>query len=103
MRPGRIQRHAHDYSRHGATDLFAALEVATGRVLNLVERWFAALTEKQLRRGVHRSTRGLEQAILRYIQSTNGQPKPFVWLFGNTPFPSSRGPREKPATIGRRA
>jgi transposase len=31
--------------------------------LNQVERWFAALTEKQLRRGVHRSTRELEQAI----------------------------------------
>ena len=33
--------------------------------MNLVERWFAALTEKQLRRGIHRSTRELEAAILR--------------------------------------
>jgi len=47
--------------------------------LNLVERWFAALTEKQIRRGVHRSTRELEQAIRRYIESTNHHPKPFVW------------------------
>jgi hypothetical protein len=31
--------------------------------LNLVERWFATLTAKQLRRGVHRSTRELEAAI----------------------------------------
>ena len=145
MRPGQIERRTHDYSRHGTTDLFAALEVATGTViascqrrhrsiefrkfldeiddsvpsnldvhiildnsathrtalirrwlakrpryylhftptssswLNLVERWFAALTEKQLRRGVHRNTCELEQAILRYIESTNADPKPFVW------------------------
>jgi transposase len=145
MRPGQIERRTHDYSRHGTTDLFAALELATGRVmascerrhrsvefrkfldaidaamppqldvhiildnsathktaliqrwlakrpryhlhftptgsswLNLVERWFAALTEKQLRRGVHRSTRELEQAILHYIESTNADPKPFIW------------------------
>lgn len=47
--------------------------------LNLVERWFAALTEKQLRRGVHRSTRALEAAIHRYLAVSNEQPKPFVW------------------------
>lgn len=47
--------------------------------LNLVERWFAALTEKQLRRGVHRSTRELEQAIYRYTELQNQEPKPFVW------------------------
>src|SRR5712692_9365936 len=47
--------------------------------INLVERWFAALTEKQLRRGVHRSTRELEAAIRRYIEITNTRPKPFVW------------------------
>lgn len=145
MRPGQVERRTHDYSRHGATDLFAALDVATGRViascrrrhrsvefrkflnevdasvpddldihiildnlsthktamiqrwfakrpryslhftptssswLNLVERWFAGLTEKQLRRGVHRSTRELEQAILQYVESTNTHPQPFRW------------------------
>lgn len=47
--------------------------------INLVERWFAALTEKQLRRGVHRSTRELEAASRRYIDLTNTRPKPFVW------------------------
>jgi len=47
--------------------------------LNLVERWFAALTEKQIRRGVHRSTRELEQAIRTYIETTNARPQPFVW------------------------
>jgi hypothetical protein len=37
------------------------------------------LTEKQLRRGVHRSTRELETAIKRYLTITNESPQPFVW------------------------
>jgi transposase len=44
--------------------------------LNLVERWFAALTEKQLRRGAHRSTRELEDAIRRYLDLSYRNPKP---------------------------
>jgi len=47
--------------------------------INLVERWFAALTEKQLHRGVHRSTCEVEAAIQRHIEVTNTHPKPFVW------------------------
>jgi transposase len=47
--------------------------------INLVERWFALLTEKQIRRGVHRSTSELEAAIMKYISLTNKNPKPFVW------------------------
>ena len=47
--------------------------------INLVERWFAALTEKQIRRGVHRSVRQLENAIKSYLQLSNKSPKPFVW------------------------
>ena len=47
--------------------------------LNLVERWFVELTEKQIRRGVHRSTRELIEAIHRYLAVTNDAPQPFVW------------------------
>ena len=47
--------------------------------LNLVDRWFALLTEKQLRRGVHQSSGELEAAIYRYLDVTNEDPKPFVW------------------------
>ena len=145
IRPGQVERRTHDYVRHGTTDLFAALDVKTGKVigacrqrhrsrefraflgliernvppdldvhlvldnasthktpliqrrlakrpryrlhftptsgswLNLVESWFALLTARQLRRGVFRSTRALEQAIRRYIASTNDDPTPFVW------------------------
>jgi transposase len=145
MRPGQPERRTHDYRRHGTTSLFAALDVAAGRVigqchrrhrsfefrkfldrihrevpsgldvhlildnygthktplihrwllrhprfhlhftptgaswLNLVERWFAGLTEKQIRRGSHRSKRQLIAAILKYLETTNQDPKPFIW------------------------
>ena len=47
--------------------------------LNLVERWFGLLTEKQLRRGVHQSSAELEAAIYRYLDVTNEDPKSLVW------------------------
>ena len=47
--------------------------------INLVERWFALLTEKQIRRGVHRSTIALESAIEQFIAINNQAPKPFIW------------------------
>jgi transposase len=47
--------------------------------LNLVERWFALLTDQQIRRGSHRSTRQLIGAIETYLALTNDQPKPFIW------------------------
>lgn len=145
MRPGQIERRTHDYERHGTTSLFAALDVATGKVIgclhrrhratefrhfldtidaavppdlevhlildnyathktasirrwlakrpryhlhftptgaswiNLVERWFAELTNKQLRHGAHHSTRALEEAIRDYLRLQNQNPRPFVW------------------------
>ena len=145
MRPGQVERRSHDYKRHGTTSLFAALDVATGKIIgqcflrhrskefrkfldrieanvpddldihivmdnyathktkpirdwfakrprwhvhftptsaswiNQVERFFALLTEKQLRRGVHCSTKELEQAILDYVDTVNQNPKPFRW------------------------
>ena len=146
MRPGQIERRTHDYERHGTTSLFAALEMASGRVIgeihrrhravefrqfletvgaatpanldlhlildnygthktpliqrwlvrhpryhlhftptgsswiNWVERWFATLTERPLRRGVHRSTQELETALRRYVEHYNQDPKPFFGL-----------------------
>jgi len=50
-----------------------------GSWLNLVERWFAELTTKQLRRGVHRSVAQLKAAIQEFIDAHNEHPKPFVW------------------------
>jgi len=50
-----------------------------GSWLNLVERWFALLTERQLRRGIHRSTRELRDAIRAFLDHHNRDPKPFMW------------------------
>ena len=47
--------------------------------LNLVERWFRDLTDKQIRRGVFKSVADLIAAIQAYIQCHNQNPKPFVW------------------------
>ncbi len=145
LAPGMAERRTHDDKRHGTTSLFAALDLASGKVigelhrrhrskefltflrtieanvpatldihlildnygthktpsvkawfarhprfrvhftptsaswLNLVERFFALLTTRQIKRGAHRSTRELEQAIRSYLNIYNEDPKPFVW------------------------
>lgn len=50
-----------------------------GSWLNLVERWFAEITNKRIRRGIFRSVKELEGAIREYIEVHNEDPKPFVW------------------------
>lgn len=142
---GKPETRTHDYRRHGTTSLFAALDVATGKVigrvkrrhrsaeflqflkaidasvpegldvhlimdnygthktqavrawfaarpryhvhftptsaswLNLVERFFAEITEKWIKRSSHTSIAELERSILHYIELNNADPKPFVW------------------------
>ena len=146
LQPGQVERRTHDYTRHGTTSLYAALNVQSGKVtgrtfarqrarelraflneldstvpaeleihiildnasahksalirswlarhprfhfhytptyaswMNLVERWFAALTTKQLRRGAHRSVRQLIAAIREFIAVHNETGKPYVWV-----------------------
>jgi transposase len=50
-----------------------------GSWLNLVERWFGLLTDRQLRRGSHTSVVQLRKAIEEFLEVTNDHPKPFVW------------------------
>jgi len=47
--------------------------------LNLVERWFAQLSQKAVRRGAFRSVADLQQAIEEFMKSWNANPTPFVW------------------------
>ena len=47
--------------------------------LNLIERWFAELSQKAVRRGVFRSVEDLEQAIAAFLEAWNSNPTPFVW------------------------
>jgi transposase len=145
LMPGVPERATHDYVRNGTTNLYAALDVASGQVisemtqrhraeefrrflntintnvpehleihvvldnssthktpairrwlvrhprfhvhftptysswLNLVERWFAELTTKWIKRGTHRSVRDLTASIRTWINTWNEDPKPYVW------------------------
>ena len=47
--------------------------------MNQIERWFAKITEKRIRRGSFESVRSLEKAIKEYLNENNKNPKPFVW------------------------
>jgi len=50
--------------------------------LNLVERLFAEVTERCIRRGSHTAVRTLENSMLDYLDKRNQNPKPFVWTAG---------------------
>jgi transposase len=60
-----------------------------GSWINLVERWFAEITNKRIRRGVFRSVKELEAAIREYIVVHNEDPKPFVWTRTADQIPAS--------------
>ena len=62
---------------HATTELFVGQQ--TEPALNLVERWFAELTNKQIRRGVNKSVQALENDIRSWITAWNSDPKPYVW------------------------
>jgi len=47
--------------------------------LNMVERFFAEITRKRIRRGVFKSVDELKKAITDYLDKHNDQPKPYVW------------------------
>lgn len=67
-----------------------------------MERGFAALTKKQLRRVVHRGTRELEAAIQRYVDATDAQLKPFGWTrAANEVVASIRPDCERISDVGR--
>jgi hypothetical protein len=97
LEKGRAGTMTHDYKRQGTTTLFAALDVATGEViheclprhrfiptstswLNLVERLFSELTERQFRRLAVTCVADLEAAIRDYLEARNQTPRPFVWI-----------------------
>ena len=54
----------------------------SGSWLNQVERFFAEITEKRIRRGAFRSVAALEKAIMEYLAHHNEDPRPFVWTAG---------------------
>jgi hypothetical protein len=61
------------------TRVWFALEQASSSWMNLVERWFAELTRRKLRRSAHRSVTELEADIRKWISEWNKDPRPFIW------------------------
>ena len=57
--------------------------------LNQVERWYAEITDKRIRRGSHRSTREPEQAIDDHPAVYSEDPKPFIWTKSAGDIPAS--------------
>ena len=47
--------------------------------LNMVERFFAEITRKRIRRGAFKSVAELKSAIMEYLENHNAHPKPFIW------------------------
>ncbi len=57
--------------------------------INQVERFFALITDKQIRRGVHRSSQALEADVRAFIDAHNADPKPFRWIKSADDIPAS--------------
>ena len=63
----------------GASRFRLHLPPTSGSWLNMVERLFAEITRKRIRRGVFKSVDELKQAIMDYLDNHNGHPKPYIW------------------------
>jgi hypothetical protein len=69
-----IQTHLQRLQRPPKPNITA--DIHEGR---LIERWFAELTNRKLRRSAHRSVTELETGIRKWVNEWNKDPKPFVW------------------------
>lgn len=81
MRPGQPERRTHDYRRQGTTDLFAALDVQVGTVIGHCTGRHRSIEFRDFLDQIEAAASGdLEAAIHAYIDQTNADPKPFVWI-----------------------
>ncbi|HEY8871282.1 MAG TPA: IS630 family transposase [Candidatus Limnocylindrales bacterium] len=86
MKPGQVERHTHDYKRNGTTSLFAALEVATGRVTNQARQRHTAADFLAFLRLVARTyPSGAVHVVLDNV-STHKTPAVQSWLRGHPRF-----------------
>lgn len=80
LRPGQAERHTHDYTRHGTTCLFAALEVGTGQVTTATRERHTAADFLAFLRRVERAYRGEELHVVLDNVSTHSTPEVNEWL-----------------------
>ena len=83
LRSGRAVRHTHDYKRHGVVDLFAALEVATGKVTHRVSDTHTAADFLAFMKKVIRQYPGRELHVILDNSSTHGTEEIQAWLAHN--------------------
>jgi transposase len=79
--PGKRELHLilDNYGTHKTRRFVPHFIPTSSSWLNLVERWFGALTQKALRRGIFLSVSDLQEAIQSFLAAWNTDPKPFVW------------------------
>jgi transposase len=80
MRPGQVERHTHDYTRHGTTCLFAALEVGTGAVTTATRERHTGADFLGFLRRVERAYPGVELHVVLDNVSTHKTPAVRAWL-----------------------
>jgi transposase len=80
LRPNLPARRTHDYHRHGLTSLYAALEVASGRVLGECSERHKAADFLRFLKGVNRRYRGRELHVILDNSSTHSTPEVRSWL-----------------------
>ena len=78
-RPWPLRATVASYSYLREKDVGALDKIGLVVMLNTVERFFAKITEKRIRRGTFKSVTELESAIMHYLQNHNANPEPFVW------------------------
>ncbi len=83
LRSGRASRHTHDYKRHGVMDLYAALEVATGRVTHRLSATHTAVDFLAFMKKVVRAYPGRELRVVLDNSSTHGTAAVRAWLADN--------------------
>jgi transposase len=80
MRPGQIERHTHDYERHGTTSLFAALNVATGEVTTEARPRHTGVDFLAFLRRIDRTYPDQELHVILDNVSTHKTPAVRAWL-----------------------
>jgi transposase len=87
MRPGQVERRTHDYKRHGVTDLFAALNVATGQVLHQTRPMHRAVEFRQFLDAINANVpNDLAVHVVLDNASTHKTPAIHTWLLAHPRF-----------------
>ena len=87
MRPGQVARRTHDYKRHGVTDLFAALNLATGQVVHDIQPLHRSIEFRKFLDLIDQSVPdGLDVHVVMDNASTHKTPAIKKWMLEHPRF-----------------